>query len=216
MLATLKRDQGPLLSVREVTKRFPGVVALDGVHFEAYSGEVHALCGENGAGKSTLMKILSGVYQTDAGEIVHKGQACRFGSTVEAQAAGIAIIHQELNLIPHLSVAENIFLAREPRKGPFVDQARMRADAAKLLARLKLAIAPDALVGTLSVAQRQMVEIAKALSLDAGLLIMDEPTSSLTESETESVQSSASSRARAWRSSTSRTGLMSSSTSSTA
>jgi ribose transport system ATP-binding protein len=187
MLATLKRDQGPLLSVREVTKRFPGVVALDGVHFEAYSGEVHALCGENGAGKSTLMKILSGVYQTDAGEIVHKGQACRFGSTVEAQAAGIAIIHQELNLIPHLSVAENIFLAREPRKGPFVDQARMRADAAKLLARLKLAIAPDALVGTLSVAQRQMVEIAKALSLDAGLLIMDEPTSSLTESETESL-----------------------------
>ena len=187
MLATLKRDQEALLSVRGVTKRFPGVVALDGVHFEAYSGEVHALCGENGAGKSTLMKILSGVYQPDAGEIVHKGQACRFATTVEAQAAGIAIIHQELNLIPHLSVAENIFLAREPRKGPFVDQARMRADAAKLLARLKLAVAPEALVGTLSVAQRQMVEIAKALSLDAGLLIMDEPTSSLTESETESL-----------------------------
>ncbi|CAN7488908.1 sugar ABC transporter ATP-binding protein [Duganella sp. LjRoot269] len=178
------REEQALLSVRGVTKRFPGVVALDDVHFDAFKGEVHALCGENGAGKSTLMKILSGVYQPDAGQIVHRGAACRFSSTVAAQAAGIAIIHQELNLVPHLSVAENIFLAREPRKGWLVDQRRMRADTARLLERLKLDVAPQALVGTLSVAQRQMVEIAKALSLDAEVLIMDEPTSSLTESET--------------------------------
>ncbi len=187
MLDTLMREPEALLSVRGVTKRFPGVVALDGVHFDVFGGEVHALCGENGAGKSTLMKILSGVYQPDEGEIVHKGRPCRFASTVAAQDAGIAIIHQELNLVPHLSVAENIFLAREPRKGLFIDQARMRADAGVLLARLGLEVAPDALVGTLSVAQRQMVEIAKALSLKAGLLIMDEPTSSLTESETEAL-----------------------------
>ena len=179
--------QDALLSVRGVTKRFPGVVALDGVHFDVFRGEVHALCGENGAGKSTLMKILSGVYQSDAGEIVHRGQACRFASTVAAQAAGIAIIYQELNLIPHLSVAENIFLAREPRKGLFIDRARMRADAVALLARLKLAVSPEALVMSLSVAQRQMVEIAKALSVNAALLIMDEPTSSLTETETEAL-----------------------------
>jgi ribose transport system ATP-binding protein len=175
----------PLLSVRGVTKRFPGVVALDGVRLDLYKGEVHALCGENGAGKSTLMKILSGVQQADAGEIVYKGQPCRVQSTIEAEAAGIAIIHQELNLIPHLSVAENIFLAREPKMGPFVDASRMRTAARALLDRLKLAIDPDALVKSLSVAQQQMVEIAKALSLNAELLIMDEPTSSLTESETE-------------------------------
>jgi ribose transport system ATP-binding protein len=181
---TLMRGQEALLSVRGVTKRFPGVVALDDVHFDVFKGEVHALCGENGAGKSTLMKILSGVYQPDAGQIVHRGVACRFATTMEAQTAGIAIIHQELNLVPHLSVAENIFLAREPRKGLFVDRRRMRAETVRLLERLKLAVAPDALVGTLSVAQRQMVEIAKALALDAELLIMDEPTSSLTESET--------------------------------
>ncbi|GJJ04407.1 putative ribose/galactose/methyl galactoside import ATP-binding protein 1 [Duganella rhizosphaerae] len=173
-----------ILSVRGVSKRFPGVVALDGVDLDLRAGEVHALCGENGAGKSTLMKILSGVQPADAGQIVYRGQPCNFQSPVQAAAAGIAIIHQELNLIPHLSVAENIFLAREPRKGPFVDRARLRREAGLLLERLRLAIDPRALVKTLSLAQRQMVEIAKALSLDAEVLIMDEPTSALTESET--------------------------------
>jgi ribose transport system ATP-binding protein len=177
-------EQAPLLSVRGVTKRFPGVVALDGVGLDVRKGEVLALCGENGAGKSTLMKILSGVYQADEGEIVYKGRPCGYQSTGDAQAAGIAIIHQELNLIPHLSVAENIFLAREPRKGPFVDAVTMRTAARALLERLKLAVDPDAPVRSLSVAQQQMVEIAKALSLKAEVLIMDEPTSSLTESET--------------------------------
>jgi ribose transport system ATP-binding protein len=145
---------------------------------------VHALCGENGAGKSTLMKILSGVYQPDAGEIVYQGASVRFRSSVEAEAAGIAIIHQELNLVPHLSVAENIFLAREPRRWGMVDATRMRRDANALLARLQLDIEPGVLVKSLSLAQQQMVEIAKALSLNARVLIMDEPTSSLTDSET--------------------------------
>ena len=174
----------PLLSVRGVSKRFPGVVALDGVDLTLWPGEVHALCGENGAGKSTLMKILSGVQPADGGEILYKGQPCRFRSTDEAAQAGVAIIHQELNLIPHLSVAENIFLGREPRRGPFVDRARLRAGAAALLARLRLDIDPDAPLKSLSLARQQMVEIAKALSLEAEVLIMDEPTSSLTESET--------------------------------
>jgi ribose transport system ATP-binding protein len=130
------------------------------------------------------MKILSGVYQPDSGEIIYKGASVRFASSVEAERAGIAIIHQELNLVPHLSVAENIFLAREPRLGPFVDRRRLRGDTQALLARLKLDVDPDAQVKSLSMAQQQMVEIAKALSLNAQILIMDEPTSSLTESET--------------------------------
>ena len=177
-------ENGELLRLTGVTKRFPGVVALDSVSFDLQRAEVHAVCGENGAGKSTLMKIISGQYPPDDGSIIYKGSECRFASSLEAQAAGIAIIHQELNLVPHLSVAENIFLAREPRRGVFVDRARLRADAQRCLDRLGVDIAPGTLVRTLPVAQRQMVEIAKALSLDAEVLIMDEPTSSLTETET--------------------------------
>ncbi|HTJ94571.1 MAG TPA: sugar ABC transporter ATP-binding protein [Pararobbsia sp.] len=177
-------DRPELLRLSRVTKRFPGVLALDGVSFDLQPGEVHAVCGENGAGKSTLMKVISGQYRPDEGQIVYKGQVCEFGSSLEAQAAGIAIIHQELNLVPHLSVAENIYLAREPRRGLFVDRAKLRADAQRCLDRLGVDIRPGTIVRTLSVAQQQMVEIAKALSLDAEVLIMDEPTSSLTESET--------------------------------
>jgi len=176
---------GALLRLEGITKRFPGVLALDGVSFEVRRGEVHAVCGENGAGKSTLMKIVSGQYQPDAGTLHYHGEACTFRSTAESEAVGIAIIHQELNLVPHLSVAENIFLAREPRKGWLIDRAALRRNARRCLDRLGLDIAPDVLVKTLSVAQQQMVEIAKALSLNAQVLIMDEPTSSLTESETE-------------------------------
>ncbi|ASL43356.1 Galactose/methyl galactoside import ATP-binding protein MglA [Burkholderia sp. AD24] len=177
-------DKAELLRLTHVTKRFPGVLALDAVSFDLRRGEVHAVCGENGAGKSTLMKIISGQYPPDEGTLLYKGSERHFTSSLEAQAAGIAIIHQELNLVPHLSVAENIFLAREPRRGIFVDRMRLRADAQRCLDRLGVDIAPGTLVRTLSVAQRQMVEIAKALSLDAEVLIMDEPTSSLTESET--------------------------------
>jgi ribose transport system ATP-binding protein len=174
-----------LLRLDGITKRFQTVVALEDVSFDLRRGEVHAVCGENGAGKSTLMNVVSGQLQPDGGEMAYKGRAARFTSAREAQAAGIAMIHQELNLVPHLTVAENIYLAREPRKGFFIDRPRLRADAKRVLARLSVHIDPDVKVGALSVAQRQMVEIAKALSLDAEVLIMDEPTSSLTQSETE-------------------------------
>jgi len=182
--ATRHANGSELLRLTHITKRFPGVLALDDVSFDLQRGEVHAICGENGAGKSTLMKIISGQYPPDEGVLLYNGQECRFASSLDAQAAGIAMIHQELNLVPHLSVAENIFLAREPRRGIFVDRTRLRADAQRCLDRLGVDISPSTLVRTLSVAQQQMVEIAKALSLDAEVLIMDEPTSSLTESET--------------------------------
>jgi len=173
-----------ILRLEDVTKEFPGVRALSHVHLDLRCGEVHAVCGENGAGKSTLMKIISGLYQPDGGTIIYKGQPRRFASSLEAEAAGIAIIHQELNLVPHLSVAENIYLAREPTRGLFIDRAKLRSNARQCLQRLGVDINPDAPVRGLSVAQCQMVEIAKALSLNAEVLIMDEPTSSLTESET--------------------------------
>ena len=177
-------DISPLLTLRDVTKRFPGVLALDRVSFSLNRGEAHAVCGENGAGKSTLMKVISGVWQPEEGSIVYQGQPCRFASSRQAEAAGITMIHQELNLVPQLTVAENIYLAREPRRGGWIDRARINRDARACLERLQVAIRPTALVKTLSIAQQQMVEIAKALSLDAQVLIMDEPTSSLTESET--------------------------------
>ncbi|WP_439891266.1 sugar ABC transporter ATP-binding protein [Ralstonia sp. 25C] len=173
-----------ILRLQRIGKRFPGVVALDGVDLDLRAGEVHAICGENGAGKSTLMKIISGQYTADDGAVSYRGEAVRFTSTAEAQAAGIAIIHQELNLVPHLSVAENIFLAREPKRGPFIDYRKLNTNARSYLQRIGLAVEPTTLVSALSIAQQQMVEIAKALSLNARVLIMDEPTSSLTESET--------------------------------
>jgi len=173
-----------LLNLRNVSKRFPNVLALDGVNFDLRRGEVHAVCGENGAGKSTLMKVISGQYQADGGSICFKGKPYCFDSTHAAEQAGIAIIHQELNLVPHLSVAENIYLAREPKKGWFVDRERLASQAQQCLDRLGVHIKPGDKVRSLSVAQQQMVEIAKALSLNAEVLIMDEPTSSLTESET--------------------------------
>ncbi len=175
---------GPeLLSVRGIVKRFPGVLALGGVDFDLRRGEIHALVGENGAGKSTLMKIIAGMIPPDEGTIHLDGQERRFEHVLDAQDAGIAFIHQELCLTPHLSVAENIFLAREPMRGPFVDRARLRANTQALLDGLRVNIDPGAIVKNLSVAQQQMVEIAKALSLNARVLIMDEPTSSLTENE---------------------------------
>jgi ribose transport system ATP-binding protein len=173
----------PILTAKGVVKRFPGVLALNNVHFELKRGEVHALCGENGAGKSTLMKVITGLYHADEGEVTYKNHPVRYATIQEAQAAGITIIHQELNLVPHLSVAENIFLGREPQRGPFVDKKKMEREAQVFLDRLKVNIKASDLVLTLTVARQQMVEIAKALSLNAEVLIMDEPTSSLTESE---------------------------------
>ena len=167
-----------------ITKRFPGVVALDDVWLEARRGELHAICGENGAGKSTLMKILSGVYQPDGGSLVIHGRPARFAGTRDAEQAGVAIIHQELNLVEDLSVAANVFLGRERRgRLGFVDDAAMEAETARLLDMLECQVSPRARAGSLRVGDQQLVEIAKALSLDASILVMDEPTSALTEAE---------------------------------
>ena len=175
----------PLLEMRGITKRFPGVTALDGVDFELEKGEVHVILGENGAGKSTLIKMLSGAYHPDEGEILLDGQRVEISSAAVAQSKGISTIYQEFNLVPQLTVAENIFLGRQPRRFGIVDRSQMRDEAQELLERIKVRVDPDAPVSTLGVAQRQMVEITKALSLDARILIMDEPTASLSGQEVE-------------------------------
>ncbi len=175
----------PALEMRGIRKAFPGVVALDGVGLVVQAGEVHVLLGENGAGKSTLMKVLSGSVPRDAGEIEVFGSRVGLATPRAARDAGIAIIHQELALVPEMSVAENIFLGRVPSRFGLLNQARMARESAALLARLGATIEPDTLVGALSIAQQQLVEIARALSLDARILIMDEPTSALTEREAE-------------------------------
>lgn len=174
----------PLISIRKISKRFPGVVALNGVSFDVARGECHAVMGENGAGKSTLMKILSGVETEFEGELLLRGQPLRVTGTRDAEAAGISMIHQELNLVEGLSAAANIFLGREKRTrlGLLDDRAMERA-AGELLTQLECEIAPQVPVGSLRVGDQQLVEIAKALSLDTEILIMDEPTSALTESE---------------------------------
>lgn len=173
-----------ILSMRQITKRFPGVVALDDVTFDVHTGEVHALVGENGAGKSTLMKIMSGVYTEFSGEMLLMNQPTAFRSTRDAQDAGIAMIHQELNLVSELTVYENIFLGREykSRLG-IIDRRGMRRASEALMSELGLDIDSNRAVGQLRVGQQQLVEIAKALSLNSRIIIMDEPTSALTESE---------------------------------
>lgn len=175
--------QETVVKLSNISKSFPGVKALDEVSFELRSGEVMALLGENGAGKSTLMKILSGVYQKDSGDISVFGQEITDMSPQRAQALGVAIIHQELNMCQHLSIAENIFLGREKTKGFVLSEKQMNEEAAEVLSRLNITVDPTMIVGDLSVGKQQMVEIAKALSTNAKILIMDEPTSALTSSE---------------------------------
>jgi len=175
----------PLLEMRGITKRFPGVVALDQVDFKIHPGEIVALIGENGAGKSTLMKILGGVHQPSAGELLIEGNPVQIGSVAEASAFGIGFVHQELNNLDNLDIAANVFLGREARKFFLLDRRTMRAATRPYLERLGLEISPDTLLSELSIGQQQMVEIAKALSMRARILIMDEPTSSLTLGETE-------------------------------
>jgi ribose transport system ATP-binding protein len=162
---------------------FPAVLALDQVHFDLKSGEVHALIGENGAGKSTLMKILCGVYKMKSGSVEYKGQKIEIDSVQRAQDLGISIIYQELNLVPYLSVAENIFIGRQPIKNIGIDWNKMYAETQRIIDDLHVAISPRAIVKTLSVAQQQMVEVAKATSRNVEVLIMDEPTSALTRKE---------------------------------
>lgn len=176
--------RGLMLVVQNITKRFSGVTALDQVNFELHGGKVNAIIGENGAGKSTLMKILSGVYPDYEGQIFLHGKPVKFANTREAQEAGIAIIHQELNLIPYLSITENIFLGRELENDwGVLNQKEMQQQTKALLQKLKLTIEPDALVSSLKVGQQQVVEIAKALLYDSEVIIMDEPTSAISDSE---------------------------------
>lgn len=173
------------LEMRGIGKEFPGVRALDGVTFRVRPGEIHALCGENGAGKSTLMKILSGFYPagTYTGDLVVQGAVRRFRSIQESEAAGIAIIYQELALVKAMSIGENIFLGHEPHRGGVIDYDRLYAEAARWLEEVGLHLDPTLPVGRLGVGQQQLVEIAKALARNAAILILDEPTAALTEAE---------------------------------
>lgn len=174
-----------LISMTGIDKGFPGVQALSDCRFELLKGEVHALMGENGAGKSTLMKVLTGVYQKDAGTIVYKGQPIEILSPKAAQDAGIGMIHQELNLSQDLTVAQNIFMGREPKKswGLFLDEKELHRKVLQLFELMDLDMDPTTLVADLTVAKQQMVEIAKALSFNSEVLVMDEPTAALSETE---------------------------------
>ena len=177
-------DGGYLLEIEGIRKEFPGVVALDNVRFSLKRGTVHALMGENGAGKSTLMKIIAGIYHPDAGTLRLRGQEIKLASPLDALENGIAMIHQELNLMPFMTVAENIWIRREPKnRFGFVDHAELRRKTQLLFDALNIPIDPQIEVRDLSVANRQMVEIAKAVSYESDVLIMDEPTSALTEKE---------------------------------
>ncbi len=172
-----------IVELENICKSFPGVKALDNVHFHLKAGEVMALLGENGAGKSTLMKVLSGVHNKDSGTMKIFGQVVDNMTPKRAQELGVAIIHQELNMCQHLTVAENMFLGRERRKGVMLSQKEMNAEAARVLKSLDIDLDPTTMVGSLQVSKQQMVEIAKALSTNARILIMDEPTSALTSKE---------------------------------
>jgi len=179
-------DNGYILLMENITKAFPGVKALDNVELRVRKGTVHALMGENGAGKSTLMKILIGIYTPDGGTITFKNQKVVIDNTNTALKMGISMIHQELSPIPYMTVAENIFLGREPvNKLGLIDKKKMVEDARKLFQRLELNINPNSLMRELSIANTQMVEIAKAISYDSSMIIMDEPTSAITEKEVE-------------------------------
>ena len=172
-----------ILTMKDIDKSFPGVHALDHVNFEVKRGEVHALMGENGAGKSTLMKVLTGIYQKDSGSIVYKGQETEFHNTREAQDAGVVIVHQELNMVGDLTVAQNIFIGREPKKGFRIDDKKMIEDSKKLFQDLNIEINPKEKMKNLTVGKQQMCEIAKAISHKAEVIIFDEPSAALTEKE---------------------------------
>ena len=172
-----------ILTMKDIDKSFPGVHALDHVDLEVRKGEVLALMGENGAGKSTLMKVLTGIYKKDSGTITYEGKEVEFSSTKEAQDAGIVIVHQELNMLGHLTVAQNIFIGREFKKGIRIDDKRMNDEARKLFQRLNIDIDPRETMSRLTVGKQQMCEIAKAISHDAKVIVFDEPSAALTETE---------------------------------
>ncbi len=172
-----------ILTMKDIDKSFPGVHALDHVNFEVKRGEVHALMGENGAGKSTLMKVLTGIYKKDSGTITYEGKETEFHSTREAQDAGVVIVHQELNMVGDLTVAQNIFIGREPKKGFKIDDKKMIEESKKLFEELNIDINPREKMSNLTVGKQQMCEIAKAISHKAKVIIFDEPSAALTEKE---------------------------------
>ena len=174
-----------ILTMEGIDKSFPGVHALDHVNLEVRKGEVHALMGENGAGKSTLMKVLTGIYTRDSGTITYEGKEVEFHGPKEAQEAGIVIVHQELNMMNHLTVAQNIFIGREFMKGSIIDDAKMNEESRKLFDQLGIKIDPTEKMGNLTVGKQQMCEIAKAISHKAKVIIFDEPSAALTEAEIE-------------------------------
>ena len=174
-----------ILRMKNINKRFPGVYALKNVNFELKSGEVHALLGENGAGKSTLIKVLGGIYHAEEGDIEIEGKNVSIASVQDAEQNGIAIIHQELVLVPHMSVAENIYLGREVGSGIFVNRSEMTKNAQKILDDLGMDIDARSLIKDLPIAKQQMVEITKAVSVNSKILVMDEPTSSISDKEVE-------------------------------
>ena len=176
-----------LLALQDICKQFSGINALQHVHFDVRAGEVHVLMGENGAGKSTLMKIISGIYRADSGAMEYLGKPTTVLSPGAAQAMGIAMIHQELNNVPDMTIAENLFLGREPTRHLFLDRRKMNADASELLQKIRMNFDPNRKMNTLSIAQMQMVEIVKAISLHARILIMDEPTSAISNQEVETL-----------------------------
>jgi D-xylose transport system ATP-binding protein len=187
MLLQESTVRAPLLQVRKVTKAFPGVRALDGVSLDLYAGEIHAVVGENGAGKSTLIKILAGVYTQDTGEICIAGRPIHFRDAGDSRDAGVAVVFQELSLVPELTVGENIFLGREPSRLGIVQWAELYAQAETLLSDLGLNIDPRTQVASLGTGQQQLVEIAKALSHHGRILVLDEPTAALSGGEAESL-----------------------------
>ena len=174
-----------ILTMKGIDKSFPGVHALDHVDLEIRKGEVHALMGENGAGKSTLMKVLTGIYKKDSGTITYEGKEVEFHNTREAQDAGVVIVHQELNMLGHLTVAQNIFIGREFKKGIRIDDKKMNEEAKKLFDRMHIDIDPTETMSNLTVGKQQMCEIAKAISHKAKVIIFDEPSAALTEAEIE-------------------------------
>ena len=174
-----------LIEAKGIYKSFSGVPVLQDVHFEVKAGEVHALMGENGAGKSTLIKIITGVYTKDAGQIYWEGQPVEINNYQDCQKLGVACIYQELSVIPPLTVAQNVFLGREPRKGVFIDYAKMNQMTQELIDKYQFPLKPTTVVDNLGIGQRQLIEILKGLSQDSKLLIMDEPTASLSGKEAE-------------------------------
>ena len=174
-----------ILKMKDIKKEFSGVKALKNAQFELRAGEVHALMGENGAGKSTLIKVLCGIHRRDGGEIEYFGEKVDFPDIAHSQAAGISVIHQELNMMNHLSVAQNIYIGREPIRNGMIDDSKMIRDSRELFDRIGVKIDPSAMLGSLTVGKQQMVEIAKAISRECRLLVLDEPTAALTEPEVE-------------------------------